>query len=153
MSSGTRTAATLSPSVASSLYAGATIEIPGVAGDRITAPSSRVVHRRRWRRDVVRGCVVAGGRVGIVWIDRPVGRGTLDAVQLRAAVGQPWCCGSGQVQGGHDRCGRPYEFAAAYVGHLGDYRCPACGHGVNAPNCAPPNCGSPPPKPLSFSTA
>jgi UDP-N-acetylmuramyl tripeptide synthase len=25
-------------------------------------------------------------------------------------------------------CGRPYEFAAAYVGHLGDYRCPACGH-------------------------
>ena len=26
------------------------------------------------------------------------------------------------------RCGRPYEFAAAYVGHLGDYRCPTCGH-------------------------
>jgi lipid II isoglutaminyl synthase (glutamine-hydrolysing) len=26
------------------------------------------------------------------------------------------------------RCGRPYEFAAAYVGHLGDYRCPSCGH-------------------------
>jgi UDP-N-acetylmuramyl tripeptide synthase len=26
------------------------------------------------------------------------------------------------------RCGRPYVFAAAYVGHLGDYRCPACGH-------------------------
>jgi len=26
------------------------------------------------------------------------------------------------------RCGSPYEFAAAYVGHLGDYRCPACGH-------------------------
>ncbi len=26
------------------------------------------------------------------------------------------------------RCGTPYEFAAAYVGHLGDYRCPACGH-------------------------
>ncbi len=25
-------------------------------------------------------------------------------------------------------CGTPYEFAAAYVGHLGDYRCPACGH-------------------------
>ncbi|MBA2298723.1 MAG: DUF1727 domain-containing protein [Actinobacteria bacterium] len=25
-------------------------------------------------------------------------------------------------------CGHPYEFAAAYVGHLGDYRCPACGH-------------------------
>ena len=26
------------------------------------------------------------------------------------------------------RCGHPYEYAAAYVGHLGDYRCPACGH-------------------------
>jgi UDP-N-acetylmuramyl tripeptide synthase len=25
-------------------------------------------------------------------------------------------------------CGHPYEFAAAYVGHLGDYRCPNCGH-------------------------
>jgi UDP-N-acetylmuramyl tripeptide synthase len=25
-------------------------------------------------------------------------------------------------------CGQPYEFTAAYVGHLGDYRCPACGH-------------------------
>jgi UDP-N-acetylmuramyl tripeptide synthase len=25
-------------------------------------------------------------------------------------------------------CGTPYEFSAAYVGHLGDYRCPACGH-------------------------
>jgi lipid II isoglutaminyl synthase (glutamine-hydrolysing) len=26
------------------------------------------------------------------------------------------------------RCGTPYEYAAAYVGHLGDYRCPDCGH-------------------------
>jgi len=26
------------------------------------------------------------------------------------------------------RCGAPYEYVAAYVGHLGDYRCPACGH-------------------------
>jgi lipid II isoglutaminyl synthase (glutamine-hydrolysing) len=26
-------------------------------------------------------------------------------------------------------CGTPYDFAAAYVGHLGDYRCPKCGHG------------------------
>ena len=25
------------------------------------------------------------------------------------------------------RCGTPYEYAAAYVGHLGDYRCPRCG--------------------------
>ena len=27
------------------------------------------------------------------------------------------------------RCGEPYDYAAAYVGHLGDYRCPNCGHG------------------------
>jgi lipid II isoglutaminyl synthase (glutamine-hydrolysing) len=26
------------------------------------------------------------------------------------------------------RCGTPYEYRAAYVGHLGDYRCPNCGH-------------------------
>jgi UDP-N-acetylmuramyl tripeptide synthase len=26
------------------------------------------------------------------------------------------------------RCGTPYLYAAAYVGHLGDYRCPSCGH-------------------------
>jgi UDP-N-acetylmuramyl tripeptide synthase len=24
-------------------------------------------------------------------------------------------------------CGTPYDYAAAYIGHLGDYRCPACG--------------------------
>ena len=26
------------------------------------------------------------------------------------------------------RCGTPYDYAAAYVGHLGDYRCPNGGH-------------------------
>ena len=26
------------------------------------------------------------------------------------------------------RCGTPSEYVAAYVGHLGDYRCPACEH-------------------------
>jgi UDP-N-acetylmuramyl tripeptide synthase len=26
------------------------------------------------------------------------------------------------------RCGTPYTYASAYVGHLGDYRCPNCGH-------------------------
>jgi UDP-N-acetylmuramyl tripeptide synthase len=25
-------------------------------------------------------------------------------------------------------CGTPYAYAAAYLGHLGDYRCPRCGH-------------------------
>jgi lipid II isoglutaminyl synthase (glutamine-hydrolysing) len=26
------------------------------------------------------------------------------------------------------RCGTPYDYAVAYVGHLGDYRCPNCRH-------------------------
>lgn len=26
------------------------------------------------------------------------------------------------------RCGAPYDYVAAYIGHLGDYRCPNCGH-------------------------
>jgi lipid II isoglutaminyl synthase (glutamine-hydrolysing) len=26
------------------------------------------------------------------------------------------------------RCGAPYDYAAAYMGHLGDYRCPSCGN-------------------------
>jgi UDP-N-acetylmuramyl tripeptide synthase len=26
------------------------------------------------------------------------------------------------------RCGTPYDYTAAYVGHLGDYLCPNCGH-------------------------
>jgi UDP-N-acetylmuramyl tripeptide synthase len=37
---------------------------------------------------------------------------------LQHAADSKWCV----------RCGRPYDYAAAYVGHLGDYRCPACGH-------------------------
>ena len=38
--------------------------------------------------------------------------------ELLHAADSKWCV----------RCGRPYEYAAAYVGHLGAYRCPACGH-------------------------
>jgi UDP-N-acetylmuramyl tripeptide synthase len=37
---------------------------------------------------------------------------------LQHAADSKWCI----------RCGRPYEYAAVYVGHLGDYACPACGH-------------------------
>jgi lipid II isoglutaminyl synthase (glutamine-hydrolysing) len=37
---------------------------------------------------------------------------------LQHAADSKWCL----------RCGHPYEYAAAYVGHLGDYSCPACGH-------------------------
>jgi UDP-N-acetylmuramyl tripeptide synthase len=38
--------------------------------------------------------------------------------ELQHAADSKWCV----------RCGTPYVYAAAYVGHLGDYRCPACGH-------------------------
>ena len=37
---------------------------------------------------------------------------------LQHAADSKWCV----------RCGTPYVYAAAYVGHLGDYRCPKCGH-------------------------
>jgi lipid II isoglutaminyl synthase (glutamine-hydrolysing) len=39
--------------------------------------------------------------------------------ELQHAADSKWCL----------VCGRPYEYEAAYVGHLGDYRCPSCGHG------------------------
>jgi len=39
-------------------------------------------------------------------------------LELLHAADSKWCL----------RCGKPYEYAAIYVGHLGDYRCPACGH-------------------------
>ncbi len=37
---------------------------------------------------------------------------------LQHAADSKWCV----------RCGTAYEYSAAYVGHLGDYRCPSCGH-------------------------
>jgi UDP-N-acetylmuramyl tripeptide synthase len=36
---------------------------------------------------------------------------------LQHAADSRWCV----------RCGTPYDYAAAYLGHLGDYRCPGCG--------------------------
>jgi UDP-N-acetylmuramyl tripeptide synthase len=39
--------------------------------------------------------------------------------ELLHAADSKWCL----------RCGRAYDYSAAYVGHLGAYRCPACGHG------------------------
>jgi UDP-N-acetylmuramyl tripeptide synthase len=38
--------------------------------------------------------------------------------ELQHAADSKWCI----------RCGTPYVYAAAYIGHLGDYRCPSCGH-------------------------
>ncbi|MBD0329242.1 MAG: DUF1727 domain-containing protein [Thermoleophilia bacterium] len=40
------------------------------------------------------------------------------ATPLPHAADSRWCV----------RCGTPYRYEAAYVGHLGDYACPACGH-------------------------
>jgi UDP-N-acetylmuramyl tripeptide synthase len=34
------------------------------------------------------------------------------------------------------RCGAPYRYSAAYLGHLGDYRCPACGNERPKPTVA-----------------
>jgi lipid II isoglutaminyl synthase (glutamine-hydrolysing) len=43
---------------------------------------------------------------------------------LQHAADSKWCL----------VCGTPYEYAAAYVGHLGDYRCPRCGHARPQPD-------------------
>jgi UDP-N-acetylmuramyl tripeptide synthase len=40
------------------------------------------------------------------------------AATLPHAADSRWCLA----------CGRPYAYSAAYVGHLGDYRCEHCGH-------------------------
>jgi UDP-N-acetylmuramyl tripeptide synthase len=37
---------------------------------------------------------------------------------LQHAADSKWCV----------RCGTPYVYEAAYIGHLGDYHCPSCGH-------------------------
>ncbi|HKG43185.1 MAG TPA: MurT ligase domain-containing protein [Gaiellaceae bacterium] len=40
------------------------------------------------------------------------------STELQHAADSKWCV----------RCGTAYDYAAAYIGHLGDYRCPSCGH-------------------------
>jgi UDP-N-acetylmuramyl tripeptide synthase len=85
----------------------------------------------RWRRAVdamgADTALVVNGddpQVGDLARDRPLSviYGIDDPSQavpsLQHAADSKWCL----------RCGTPYEYAAAYVGHLGDYRCPACGH-------------------------
>jgi UDP-N-acetylmuramyl tripeptide synthase len=87
----------------------------------------------RWRA-AVRGlpadsAVVVNGddpQVGELARDRDPGTRTVFGLDdprhahptLQHAADSKWCV----------RCGTAYEYAAAYVGHLGDYRCPACGH-------------------------
>ena len=85
----------------------------------------------RWRemaRDLpAKAVLVANGddpQLGEIASERPgsVVFGVDDprhaSAELQHAADSKWCV----------RCGTPYEYAAAYIGHLGDYRCPACGH-------------------------
>jgi len=61
------------------------------------------------------GDLAAGRDRAVVFgVDDP-GRGSEG---LQHAADSKWCI----------RCGTPYAYAVAYVGHLGDYRCPSCGH-------------------------
>ena len=48
------------------------------------------------------------------------------SAELQHAADSKWCV----------RCGTPYAYAAAYIGHLGDYRCPACGHARPPSTCS-----------------
>ncbi len=84
----------------------------------------------RWRECVSRlpreAALVVNGddpQVGDLAHDRPRTVFGIDdprqaSPELQHAADSKWCV----------RCGTPYVYAAAYMGHLGDYRCPACGH-------------------------
>jgi len=87
----------------------------------------------RWRAAVhelpVESSIVVNGddpQVGDLGRERDPAKRTVFGVDdprqahpaLQHAADSKWCI----------RCGTPYEYAAAYIGHLGDYRCPACGH-------------------------
>jgi lipid II isoglutaminyl synthase (glutamine-hydrolysing) len=60
------------------------------------------------------GALADGRRARIFGLDDP----RLARPTLQHASDSKYCL----------RCGTPYDYAAAYVGHLGDYRCPNCGH-------------------------
>ena len=60
------------------------------------------------------GDLARGRRARIFGLDDP----RLARPALQHAADSKYCL----------RCGTPYDYAAAYVGHLGDYRCPNCGH-------------------------
>src|SRR2546429_478802 len=89
--------------------------------DRPAAGPARV-HRRPKRprfdegADPRAGALAQGGR-------GPLVLGPADprqaGAELQHAADSKYCL----------RCGAPYTYAAAYVGHLGDYMCPNCGHG------------------------
>ena len=88
----------------------------------------RALARRRSRRCPRRTLVVNARRPAASATSRAAARGVVDlrrrrsrgtrAPALQHAADSKYCL----------RCGTPYDYAAAYVGHLGDYRCPTCGH-------------------------
>ena len=85
---------------------------------------------QRWRATVSAlpegAALVVNGddpQVGDLSRERPATVFGLDdprhaAAELQHAADSKWCV----------RCGTPYVYAAAYIGHLGDYHCEACGH-------------------------
>src|SRR5262245_29770500 len=86
----------------------------------------------RWRAEVNR---LRYDTTLVVNADDPVVADLAEgwSLTLRYGLDDPRHAG-GKLQHAADskyclRCGTPYEFAAAYVGHLGDYLCPKCGHG------------------------
>ena len=60
------------------------------------------------------GDLARGHRARVFGVDDP----RLARPALQHAADSKYCL----------RCGTLYDYAAAYVGHLGDYRCPKCGH-------------------------
>jgi lipid II isoglutaminyl synthase (glutamine-hydrolysing) len=87
----------------------------------------------RWRAAVAElgeeSALVVNGddpQIGDLARERDPGKRTIFGVDdprhahpsLQHAADSKWCV----------RCGTAYEYAAAYIGHLGDYRCPACSH-------------------------
>jgi UDP-N-acetylmuramyl tripeptide synthase len=93
---------------------------------------------RRWRRVVERhpearmvlgaddplvGDIGEGRREGTTFFGV---EDTTVAAPLQHAADSKWCV----------RCGTPYAYSAAFVGHLGHYACPNCGHARPRPDIA-----------------
>jgi hypothetical protein len=104
------------------------------SGTSSATSSTATASSSSWRRAGARWRRAAEDAVLVVERRRPAARATLArddgrvvfglddprhaSTELQHAADSKWCV----------RCGTPYEYAAAYIGHLGDYRCPSCGH-------------------------
>ena len=78
------------------------------------APAEATIARRERRRPAGRRPRAAHADATVFGLDDP----RVARPALQHAADSKYCL----------RCGTPYDYAAAYVGHLGDYRCPTCGH-------------------------